>query len=278
MADVTIRGARLHHQRVGVAGAPLRVVFVHGLVMDNLASWYFTVASAVSAFADGLLYDLRGHGRSERTETGYGVGESVLDLVGLLDATLGPGPVCVVGNSFGALVAVTLARRFPERVAGLVLVDGHLGDDDFGDRMAGTLSLRGADADRAIAENFRDWLGRHSERKRTRLGDRARALVEGTSLIRDLRATPPLEPNDFACITAPTLALYGERSDVLERSARLLACMPRCRLEVLPGCTHSILWEATDQVRDRTVAFCRGLAANLADVPREAAGAEEASA
>jgi pimeloyl-ACP methyl ester carboxylesterase len=269
MADTIVRGARLHYQRVGQATAPLRVVFVHGLVMDNLASWYFTVASAVSAFADVMLYDLRGHGRSERTDEGYGVDDMVLDLAGLLDATMGRAPVCLVGNSFGALVAVTLARRFPERVAGLVLVDGHLGDDGFGDRMAGTLSLRGAEADQAIADNFRDWLGRHSERKRTRLGDRARALVEGTSLVADLQATTPLDAGDFARISAPTLALYGERSDVLQRSAPLLARMPRCTLEVLPGCTHSILWEATDRVRSRTVDFCRELASRAPRRPDE---------
>jgi pimeloyl-ACP methyl ester carboxylesterase len=259
MADAVVRGARLHYQRAGIQGSRLRVVFVHGLVMDNLASWYFTVASSVAAFADVLLYDLRGHGRSERTDEGYTVDDAVRDLVGLLDVTLGRGPVCVVGNSFGALVAVTLARRFPERVAGLVLVDGHLGDETFGTRMAGTLSLKGKAADRAIAANFQNWLGRHSERKRTRLGDRARALVEQTSLVRDLEATPPLAEADFAAIDAPTLALYGERSDVIERSRPLLSQMPRCTIEVLPGCTHSILWEATEQVRARTVAFCRGL-------------------
>ena len=133
MADVVVRGARFHHQRLGVEGASTRVVFIHGLVMDNLASWYFTVANALATFADVLLYDLRGHGLSERTREGYSVPEMVLDLVALLDATLGEAPVIVVGNSFGALLAVELARHAPGRVAGLVLVDGHLGDDDFGD-------------------------------------------------------------------------------------------------------------------------------------------------
>jgi pimeloyl-ACP methyl ester carboxylesterase len=141
-----------------------------------------------------------------------------------------------------------------------VLVDGHLGGAGFGDQMASTLSLRGEEAQRAIAENFSNWLGRHSDRKRTRLGDRARALVEGTSLVADLRATRPLTTQDFARITAPTLAMCGERSDALDPSLPMLARMPRCTLEILPGCTHSILWEATEQVRNRTVAFCRRLA------------------
>jgi pimeloyl-ACP methyl ester carboxylesterase len=237
----------------------MRVVFVHGLVVDNLASWYFSAASAVATFADVLLYDLRGHGLSERPKKGYGVGDMMHDLVDLLDATLGPAPVCLVGNSFGALLAVEFARRFPARASGLVLVDGHLGNDGFAERMATTLSLRGDEADRAIEKTFRHWPGRTSTRKRGRLVEQARALVLGTSLVEDMRATEPLDAADFAAIDTPTLALYGERSDLLSESAPLLASMPRCGIDVLPGCTHSVLWEATDIVRASTVAFCRRL-------------------
>jgi pimeloyl-ACP methyl ester carboxylesterase len=142
-------------------------------------------------------------------------------------------------------------------VSGLVLVDGHLGDNDFGVRMAETLSLRGEAADRTIAATFSNWLGRHSERKRTKLAETARALVEGTTLVKDLRSTPPLGLDDFGAITQPALALYGEKSDLLARSAPLVRHMPWSRLEVLPGCTHSILWEATADVRAKIVAFCR---------------------
>jgi len=257
MAETVVRGVKLHYQRVGVESADTRVIFVHGLVMDNLSSWYFTVANAVASFADVVLYDLRGHGRSDRPPDGYGVDDMVVDLRGVLDATVGDAPVVLVGNSYGAFLSVQFALRHPERVAGLVLVDGHLGDDDFGERMAGTLSLQGEEADRAIATSFQNWLGRHSARKRTKLGDLARALVGGTSLVRDLRATPPLTADDFARIEAPALALYGESSDVIARSMPLVARMPRCTVQVLPGCTHSILWEATHDVRSHIVDFCR---------------------
>lgn len=257
MAEAIVRGVRLHYQRLGAEGAKARVVFLHGLVVDNLASWYFSVACAAATFADVLLYDLRGHGRSERPKAGYSVEDMVLDLIALLDATVGAAPVYLVGNSFGALLAVRFAKRFPERVSGLVLIDGHLGSDGFADRMVRTLSLRGDDADRAIDEAFRHWLGRESPRKRSRLIEQARALVLETSLVDDLGATPPLEKSDFSAIGAPTLALYGEHSDIVRESTPLLASMPRCTLRVLPACTHSVLWEATEDVRAEAVAFFR---------------------
>ena len=64
MAEVEVRGLKLHVQRLGEGGRP--VVFLHGLVMDNLSSWYFTVANPVAQQRSVLLYDLRGHGRSGR--------------------------------------------------------------------------------------------------------------------------------------------------------------------------------------------------------------------
>ena len=260
MADVVARGVRFHVQLLGDGRSPRRVVFLHGLVMDNLSSWYFTVANAVAAFADVLLYDLRGHGRSERPQNGYALADMVEDLDALLDATSGPARVHLVGNSFGGLLALAFARANPSRVASLALVDAHLGDQGFGERMATTLSLEGEARDLRIAESFKDWLGRHSARKRTKLADGARSLVSETTLLTDVRATPPLAPHDFASIDVPVLALYGERSELRPSGEACLGTLSHCTLTIVPGCTHSVLWEATDRVRDELVSFLRRVA------------------
>ncbi len=118
--------------------------------------------------------------------------------------------------------------------------------------MTATLALRGDERDAKIAESFQSWLGRHSERKRTRLARNATELVEGTSLVADLRGSPTLS---FANIRCPVLAVYGEHSDVRAHGELLAATLPACTLQLLPGCSHSVLWEATAQVRERIVAF-----------------------
>src|SRR5436305_9605632 len=110
MADVVANGVRHHVQRLG--RGERTVVFVHGLVMDNLSSFYFTLANPVAETAEVMLYDLRGHGMSERPASGYSVAELVADLAALV----GDRQVALVGNSFGGLVALAFAAAHPERV------------------------------------------------------------------------------------------------------------------------------------------------------------------
>jgi pimeloyl-ACP methyl ester carboxylesterase len=223
MADVVVRGLRFHVQRLGKGDRS--VVFLHGLVMDNLSSWYFTLANAAAMSADVVLYDLRGHGASERPAGGYSVDDMLADLEGLLDALEISRPVQLVGNSFGGLLALKFAAAFPE------------------------LTLSGAERDRKIAESFQHWLGRHSARKRTRLAQTAEAIVDGTSLVDDLRGSPPIADDDLYRVRCPVVAFYGERSDLRANAERLARTVKQCQIRIMPGCTHSVLWEATGAIR-----------------------------
>jgi pimeloyl-ACP methyl ester carboxylesterase len=258
MAEVVARGTRFHVQQLG--SGPHTVVFLHGLVMDNLSSWYFTVANRVAKNAHVLLYDLRGHGRSERTGTSYTVDDMVNDLAAILDAVEVTAPVWLVGNSFGGLLAMAFALAHPNRTAGLVLVDAHLSDAGFGADMAATLGLEGQERNDMIVQSFRHWLGRHSERKRTRLADNAKALVYDTTLVEDLQRSAVFTPPQLAALRVPVLALYGQDSDIREKGQWMAGQLPDCELHVLPGCSHSVLWEATEEVREHIVTWLAGRA------------------
>ncbi|HTJ46594.1 MAG TPA: alpha/beta fold hydrolase [Kofleriaceae bacterium] len=250
MSDVVANGVRHHVQRLGDARGK-KVVFLHGLVMDNLSSFYFTLANPIAAAgADAILYDLRGHGMSERPARGYRVADFVDDLAAILDA-LHVERATFVGNSFGGTLALAFAAAHPARAAGLALIDAHDGADGWSAQMTATLALRGEARDAKIAESFQAWLGRHSERKRTRLAQHAEALVERTSLVEDLRASPPLDLAALGRVECEALALYGEQSDTRARGEAIARALPRCTLELVPNATHSVMWEATAHVKDR---------------------------
>jgi pimeloyl-ACP methyl ester carboxylesterase len=250
VAEVTVGGVSLHVQRLG--DEPADVVFVHGLVMDNLSSWYFTVANPVAQLRGVRLYDLRGHGRSERPADGYDLDTLVEELIGLLDAE-GLERVHLVGNSFGGLLAVACALRHPSRVSGLVLVDALLPRQGWGEAMVGTLASTGEERDATIERVFASWLGRHSSRKRNRLAKQAGALVEGTTLLADLRGSASWTDDAFAALTMPILAIYGAESDVLGDGELLAEVGSNVVFDVFDGCSHSVIWEATSEVRDRIV-------------------------
>lgn len=247
MAETEIDGLRFHIQRLG-AGEHA-VVFVHGLVMDNLSSWYFTLANPLATVADVLLYDLRGHGRSQRPKEGYSISRMRADLLGILDREMGDRPVTLVGNSYGALLALSCAIEAPERVESLVLVDGQLPDAGWAGQMQRTLRMRGPERDRMILKHFNDWLGRHSVRKRNRLAANAKELIYETSLVDDLGQTPVYEDSDLARVACPVLAVYGAQSELLPDGRRLEAAIPQCDLRIYEGCTHSVIWEATPALR-----------------------------
>ena len=248
MADVTLNGIRHHVQRLGEGEA---VVFLHGLVMDNLSSWFFTVATQVAQTHRVVLYDYRGHGRREAATRGYALEALSDDLIALLDHE-GIERAQLVGHSFGGTLALATALRC-DRVRSLVLVDPLVPELGWGARIVGTLVLQEDARNEVIADRFQAWLGRHSDRKRTRLEKHARFLVGETSLLTDLEhsAAWPLEA--FSAITVPVRMINGAESDVRAECERLGSVLPDVQTLWVAG-SHSILWEQTQTVRDAIVA------------------------
>jgi pimeloyl-ACP methyl ester carboxylesterase len=106
--------------RVSGNGDP--VVLIHGaLVADTMMP--IAEAPAFSAFRR-IVYHRRGYGESPRSEPVRPVtlAEHAADALSLLDH-LDIGTVHVVGHSMGALIALVLAARQPERVLSLALIE-----------------------------------------------------------------------------------------------------------------------------------------------------------
>jgi pimeloyl-ACP methyl ester carboxylesterase len=229
-----------------------KVVMLHGLVADNLSSYYYTIANPVALVADTHLYDLRGHGRTEVPKSGYAVVDHVADLRALLAAWSIDEPVHLVGNSFGCVVALAFARLFPEQVASMVLIEAHFATEGWGEHMAGSLALAAFGLDK---QSVKDWLDRNASRKLSRLARHSERLFLETTLIDDLQDEQPFPRHALESIDSPTLAIYGEGSDILDRAYDLERLLPRCDLHVVPGCSHSVLFEATPFVREHTVSW-----------------------
>ncbi|PAU78410.1 alpha/beta fold hydrolase [Halomonas salipaludis] len=116
MAMATVNGVRLFYELDGVPDA-VPLVLVHGS-WDSHRDWDPVMPGLAEAF-QVLRYDRRGHSQSERP-TGQGsVREDVDDLAALIEY-LELAPVWVVGNSFGASIALRLAGEHPGLLRGIV--------------------------------------------------------------------------------------------------------------------------------------------------------------
>jgi pimeloyl-ACP methyl ester carboxylesterase len=114
------RGGRyLHVLRAG-AGRPA-VIFEAGLAATSL-SWA-RVQPLVAAFSGTFSYDRAGLGWSQPLRSRRTLEQMLDDLHGVVMWAGGEEPVVLVSHSFGALLALTYAQRFPEHVAGMVMVE-----------------------------------------------------------------------------------------------------------------------------------------------------------
>lgn len=240
------------------------VVLLHGLIMDNLSSYYFTLAPGVAEDTEVVVYDLRGHGLTDRPSSGYRLDDQVADLAAVLDTLGVHEPVVLVGNSFGGTIALHAALTRPDLVAGICLVEAHPVVDGWGAEIMEDLEEMVAGFDEP---GVREFITGDGGRKLKKMAATCEGLVAGTSLPNDLRAEAPMTEARLATITCPTLCLYGDSSDILDRAELLASSIPGADLRILDGCTHSVLMEAPDEIETHLRGWLRSVPTGPARTP-----------
>jgi 3-oxoadipate enol-lactonase len=231
------------------AGEPHPIlVFIHGLGTDSLASFYLTLAPAVSAAGiEVIAYDLRGHGRSERPATGYRLSDFSADLTGLLDALEVAGPVHLVGNSFGGTVAFSYAAAHPHRVASVVMIESEPATAAWSHKLE---SLLGRATGHLDDPDTLRWITEHHGRHTSRLAKAAGHRLHATTMARDIPSGPLLSEDEIRSVLCPVMAILGSESDLVDQSDVMASLLCRCRRVIVPDHAHSVLVEAPRTVRD----------------------------
>jgi N-formylmaleamate deformylase len=115
---VAANGVTLQIYRTGGGRQPL--ILVHGIT-DNGLCWT-PVAGRLSSRCDVIMYDARGHGRSDAPGSGYALADYADDLIGLVYA-LGLQQPLVLGHSLGAATAALAAATQPDLFRAIALED-----------------------------------------------------------------------------------------------------------------------------------------------------------
>jgi pimeloyl-ACP methyl ester carboxylesterase len=116
---LVIGGHRLHLRCTG-SGSPAVVLEPGGGEMSSNLAW---IAPAVARDTRVCVYDRAGRGWSEASPAPQDAAQIAADLHTLLQRGNVPGPYVLAGHSFGGLYVLTFAARYPDDVAGMVLVD-----------------------------------------------------------------------------------------------------------------------------------------------------------
>ncbi|WED22558.1 alpha/beta hydrolase [Vibrio sp. JC009] len=122
-----LENIRLASVELGEASAAdTCILFLHGW-LDNSAS-FFTVMQSLHAKLPGahlVAADLPGHGLSgHRRADNYYVFHDYIDDLNQLVTKLSSNRLIIIGHSLGALVASCYSAAFPEKVDGLVQIEG----------------------------------------------------------------------------------------------------------------------------------------------------------
>ncbi len=155
-----VRGNKLHVREWEGDGTPF--LLLHGL-SSNCMTWEAVAQRLHAAGYAVVTLDQRGHGLSDKPESGYGFDEVTADLQAVIETlNLDEQPV-VAGQSWGGSVVLQFAARYPQSARGIVLVDG------------GFMSMRSRDAEMTWEELW-DRLKPPplAGRKRTELKERMR--------------------------------------------------------------------------------------------------------
>jgi esterase len=226
------------------------VVFLHGLM--GFSSNWGKIWPALHERYPVLVYDQRGHGKSEKPKEGYSPTDYAQDLRALLEHLNWP-KVHVVGHSMGGRVALRFCTLFPEKVKSVVIEDSGMSANP--KRIQWINELLGAIptpfADRNAAKKFFDekyatdpmlggFLHANLETKPDGSVDwrfYAPGMVE---TIVTGRATEAM--TEFASLKIPTLIIRGGNSLEFPRGemAEMQRILPAAQYEEISGAGHFV--------------------------------------
>ena len=274
-------GLTLHVLEWSREGTPL--VFVHGF--GNEAHIWDDAAPAVADYYRTVAVDLRGHGDSDRDpELRYDHESMARDVVAATEA-LEIRRFVLVGHSMGGRVAMRVAGKHPDRLAGLVIVDAGPELDLRGVTRIRLDATAKPDPSFASAEEYERTLSLAYPLARP--AALARMARHGLRPRPDRRLEPKTDPAFFTAFgregpaaaarrsaeetavlwealertPCPTLVVRGAASDVLsadvaERMAE--EALPRGSLAVVPQAGHSVMIDNPDAFRDAVTRFVLG--------------------
>ncbi len=269
-----IAGADGHSLYVEAHGEGIPLVLSCALCTTH-ENWRPQVEPLVAAGARVILWDYRGHGRSEAPEeaAAYHLDTVLADLCCVLDWAVAGEPAIVGGLSFGGLLSLHMALLSPQRVRALLLVDTGPGFkkpeaqqrwESQVERTASYVERKGCAAF-AASRATATLVGKYPERPAAKRAAQAISAQQPHGLAHFARRVAgPASPviDQLGDIAQPALVVIGEEDEPYRRAAEVLeARLPKGRRVTLAGAGHIVNLDAPAEFNQLVADFVREVAA-----------------
>lgn len=234
-------GARIWYATFG-SGPP--VILLHG-GLGHSGNWGYQIPALLGSGYRAVLIDSRGHGRSTRDERPYKYELMASDVLAVMDA-LRLEKSTIVGWSDGACVALILAMKAPERVAGVFF---------FGCNMdpSGTKEVQ-------FGPILRRCIGRHAK-DYARLSDTPDQFGAFADAVGEMMKTEPnYSAEDLAGIRVRVAIVQSEHDEFIkpEHAEYLARTIPAAEFVRLRGVSHFAPLQRPEQFNAAMLAFLAG--------------------
>ena len=219
--------------QVSGSGGPA-LLLTHGYAAT--AAMFAANVPAIAARHLVITWDMRGHGGSDYPSgpAAYSPAAALDDMAALL-AECGQDRAVLGGHSLGGYLSLDFALTYPERVAGLVLLDtgpGFRNDaarDGWNRRAEGTATRLAEQGLAALGSSTELHSGEHRDASGLVLAARHTLTQRDAHVL-----------NGLPHITAPTLVIVGsDDAPFLGAADYMTAKIPLARKVVIPGAGHA---------------------------------------
>lgn len=250
MPVIKVNNIPVHIQELN-KGAKETVLLIHGM-FSNLSVYYFNIAPILARNFHVVMYDMKSHGMSARAKNGYDLDTMTDDLLALIEA-LGLKSVYLAGYSYGGLVALKMAIRFPGRIKKLAVIEAPDPSDNE------TLGI----IDMYSKEFLVDYINNFTDTTKMRMGKRQldknhrmyEYLFNETSIKTDMRNERHFFTSEaLTRITHDTLLIYGKDSNCVSSGRKLQDKLIRSRLVFING-DHNVPIQAPNETANRLKGF-----------------------
>ncbi|MEC9091883.1 MAG: alpha/beta hydrolase [Planctomycetota bacterium] len=253
MPHVTARNIQFYYQQKGTGPD---VLLIHGIT-GNLAVWMLSgLVQKLAKQFRVTAFDMRGHGYSDTPEFHYTSSDMADDVQAVCEA-LAIKDVRLLGHSYGAVVALHAASKYPSLVEGVILSDPFvpalhkLQPDPRNWKGFNAYKTNARSAGMFIDGNLWD-LKEMLEQAASLTGARKALFIKkageaslerlvrlhGTTCGSDVARIAGLTEETIGRIQQNAVCLYGEHSPFLPMCEGIGQLLPNCSMDRIPKAQH----------------------------------------